>query len=54
MRWWMTTKPIEVSFHDVGRPNCYAVYLKLVWCYASIISLKNRERKIEVLWESFS
>ena len=23
-------KPVEVSFHDVGRSNCYAIHLKLV------------------------
>ena len=34
-------KPVEVSFHDVGRSNCYAVHLKLVQCCVSIISQKN-------------
>lgn len=39
----MMTKPTEVSFHDVGRSNCYAVHLKLVQCYVSIISKKKKK-----------
>ena len=40
---------LRQSFHDLCKPECYTVHLKLIQCYMSIVSIKLEGKKQPLL-----